>query len=138
MIKALAPYLLFRGEAADAVALYTSALGATVEGLMRWGDMPGGDMPPEAHGKVMHGCIRIDGHQLNVADSVFDPIERGNANHVLLEFDDPDHMDRCFAALSESGTVRMPVETTFWNARYGEVTDRYGITWKMNCDLPTA
>ena len=27
----------------------------------------------------------------------------------------------------------MPLQTTFWGARYGMLTDRYGVNWMLNC-----
>ena len=28
----------------------------------------------------------------------------------------------------------MPLEKTFWAARFGMVVDRFGIPWLINCD----
>jgi len=28
----------------------------------------------------------------------------------------------------------MPLEKTFWSARFGMVVDRFGIPWLINCD----
>ncbi|MDR1075656.1 MAG: hypothetical protein LBL59_04965 [Xanthomonadaceae bacterium] len=39
-----------------------------------------------------------------------------------------------FAALSESGTVQSPLAETFRAKRFGEVTDRFGVPWKINCE----
>ena len=39
-IKKLNPYLNFNGTAAQAIKLYESALGAKVENVMPWTDMP--------------------------------------------------------------------------------------------------
>ena len=29
----------------------------------------------------------------------------------------------------------MALETTFWNARYAHVRDRFGVSWMLNFDL---
>jgi PhnB protein len=44
--------------------------------------------------------------------------------------------ERCFAALAEGGTVILPLSTTFWAERYGEVVDRFGVPWEINCRKP--
>ncbi|MGV3710577.1 MAG: VOC family protein [Gemmatimonas sp.] len=30
----------------------------------------------------------------------------------------------------------MPLETQFWGARFGMLTDKFGINWMFNCELP--
>lgn len=136
MLKDLYPYLNFNGQAADAMALYVKALGAVVEGDMRWRDLPDHEVPAEMADRVMHGCIRIGGHTLNLCDvPPQHELKPGNDVHVMLEFADPDALARCFEALSEGGTVRMPIHDAFWGARYGELTDAFGIGWKFNCQL---
>jgi PhnB protein len=37
-----------------------------------------------------------------------------------------------FKALSEGGTVTMPLEETFWARTFGMVTDRFGTPWGIN------
>lgn len=39
-----------------------------------------------------------------------------------------------FAALSEGGTVTMPIEKTFWAVLFGVLTDRFGVSWEINCE----
>lgn len=40
-IKKLSPYIHFNGTAAKAIELYESALGAKIEAISRYGDVPG-------------------------------------------------------------------------------------------------
>src|SRR5262249_32940648 len=57
-IKQLNPYLNFDGTAAKAIALYEKALGAKVDRVQKFGDMPG-NTPPETKDRVMHASLRI-------------------------------------------------------------------------------
>jgi PhnB protein len=50
---------------------------------------------------------------------------------------DPAEAERIFHALAENGRVEMPIQETFWAARFGVVVDRFGIPWMINC-LKTA
>ena len=43
--------------------------------------------------------------------------------------------ERLFAALSQGGQVTMPLEPTFWAARFGMCTDAYGVPWMVNCEM---
>jgi len=30
--------------------------------------------------------------------------------------------------------VQMPLEATFWAARFGMLVDRFGVAWMVNCE----
>jgi PhnB protein len=47
-----------------------------------------------------------------------------------------DEADRLFGALSRGGEVRMPLMDAPWGARFGMLTDQFGIQWMINCFLP--
>ena len=44
--------------------------------------------------------------------------------------------DRVFKQLSADGTIRIPLQETFWAAGFGMVTDRFGVPWMINCGKP--
>ncbi len=52
---------------------------------------------------------------------------------MQLGVTDAAEADRVFHGLAEGGTVRMPIQKTFWAARFGMLTDRFGIPWMVNC-----
>ena len=43
--------------------------------------------------------------------------------------------ERLFAGISEGGKVTMPLEKTFWAERFGMCTDRFGVSWMVNCEM---
>jgi len=53
---------------------------------------------------------------------------------VTLGIDDPREAERVFHALSENGTVQMPIQKTFWAARFGMLVDQFGTPWMINCE----
>jgi PhnB protein len=55
---------------------------------------------------------------------------------VTLGIDDPKDAERIFHALAENGTVRMPIQETFWAVRFGMLVDRFGTPWMINCEKP--
>jgi hypothetical protein len=57
---------------------------------------------------------------------------------VALHVDEPAEAERVFAALADQGTVRLPIQETFWARRFGMLTDRFGIPWMVNCEQPSA
>lgn len=55
---------------------------------------------------------------------------------VQLSAATPEEAEGLFAALGEGGTVRMPRGETFWARRFGQVVDRFGTPWMIDCPLP--
>ena len=35
----------------------------------------------------------------------------------------------------EGGTIMMPLEDTFWGARFGMLKDKFGVNWMFNHEL---
>jgi PhnB protein len=133
-ITQLNPYLNFDGTAAKAIELYERVLGAKVEGqVQRFGDMPGAK--PEGKDRVMHAELRLGpGCVLMISDGPpgFPYTPEGNA-HVSVQCDDAAAMTRQFDGLAAGGKVTMPLQDTFWGAKFGMLTDPYGVRWMFNC-----
>jgi PhnB protein len=135
-IKKLNPYLNFNGTAAKAIKLYESALDAKVENVMPWTDLPGQPPSPDTKDRLMHAVLRIGEGMVMLSDSPPGmPVTIGSNAHITLDFDDPADMARKFDALSAGGKVTMPLQDTFWGARFGMLTDAYGASWMFNCEI---
>jgi PhnB protein len=134
-IKTLSPYFNFQGNAEKAIRHYEAALGAKADNIMRFGDMPGGDTPPDVKNRVMHCVLRLGTQVMMVSDvRPGEQIAPGGPVHISLDFDDEADMARKFEALAAGGKVTMPLADTFWGARFGMLTDAYGIQWMFNCE----
>lgn len=130
----LAPYLFFYGRCEEALEFYKGALAGTYE-LMRNGDSPmAAEMPPEAHNRVMHAKFTAPGVYFMASDGreskTIDPDE-GNIT-LSLETADTAEGERVFKALSDGGTVSMPLADAFWGGRFGMLADRFGVEWMMS------
>ena len=53
---------------------------------------------------------------------------------ISLGTTDASEADRLFQALGENGKVSMPIQKTFRAARFGMLTDQFGIPWMVNCE----
>jgi PhnB protein len=134
-IKQLNPYLNFDGTAGQAISLYERALGAKVERLQRFGEMPGSHPAPEHRDRVLHALLRLGPGVLMLSDTMpgMPFTAEGNA-HVCLDFDDAAEMAQQFDALALGGKITMPLADTFWGAKFGTLTDRFGVQWMFNCE----
>ena len=134
-IKKLNPYLNFNGTAAKAVKLYETALGAKVESVMPWTDAPGAPPSPATKDRIMHAALRIGEGVVMISDSrPEEPVTAGTNTHITLDFDDATDMARKFEALSAGGKITMPLQDTFWGARFGMLVDKFGVQWMLNSD----
>ncbi|KYF65792.1 VOC family protein [Sorangium cellulosum] len=134
-IKSLNPYLLFDGTADKAIKFYESALGAKSDGPpMRFGDIPGDNPAPEHKDRIMHATMRVGGGVIMISDTMPGmPTPAEGNTEVCLHFDDAADMARVFDALAEGGKVTMPLQDTFWGAKFGSLTDAFGTRWMFNC-----
>ncbi|GGA21199.1 VOC family protein [Paenibacillus physcomitrellae] len=83
-------------------------------------------------GKYLHAELHIKDHCVLYFADVFRPVVQGNQIWLSIEAENDEELTRIFNGLSEGGEVQMPLEVTFWGAKYGVVKDRNGITWELN------
>lgn len=127
------PYLTFSGRCEEALNFYVDALGARIDALMRFSDAPPGGMPdcPVEPDKVMHAMITI-GDNVVMASDGGSADQAGFSGFALtVTADDAVHAAACFNALSDGGTVTMPLSETFFAHQFGMVNDRFGVPWMV-------
>jgi PhnB protein len=121
----LTPHLTVR-NAAGAIEFYTRAFGARELGRQA---APDGE-------RLLHALLQFGSSQLMLNDEFPEmgacaaPQSLGGTTVTLhLEVGDA---DGAFKRAVEAGaTVSMPLEDTFWGARYGKVTDPFGHEWSI-------
>ena len=82
----------------------------------------------------MHARLVVRDHILMGSDAPPDRFEGMKGFSVTLGIDEPVEAERVFHALSENGTVRMPIQQTFWAARFGMLVDQFGTPWMISCE----
>jgi PhnB protein len=93
-------------------------------------------VPAEWRSKIMHAKLAVGDMVLMGSDAPPGRFDKPKGFSVTLGLSDPAEAERIFAALAENGTVQMPLEQTFWAARFGMCVDRFGIPWMINCEQP--
>jgi PhnB protein len=131
----LNPYLLFNGDCEAAFKLYETVLGGKIEALIPNEGAPGTEqLPAEWKTKIMHGRMTVNGQVIMASDAPPGRYSKPGGFSVNISVTDPKEADRIFNALSDGGTVHMPIAETFWAVRFGMFTDRFGIPWMVNCE----
>ena len=127
------PYLFFDGRCEEAIDFYRKAIGAQVEMMMRWKDMPE-PRPQPAPGpedKIMHASLKIGDTGVLASDGrcLGQPNFQGFA--LSLTAKDDAEARRLFGNLADGGQVQMPLEKTFFASSFGMVADRFGVSWMV-------
>lgn len=135
-MKNLNVYLTFDGTCEAALNFYRDCFGGEIVSMQRFGDVPGGDMPPGSEQRVMHAEFRAENVYLMASDGMPDqPPSAGTNTWLSVGLEDKAEQHDIFAKLSAGGQVVMALEETFWGAEFGMLTDRYGINWMFNREL---
>jgi PhnB protein len=131
----LITYLTFAGNCEEALNFYKEALNGQLLQISHMGEGPM-EVPEHVKGKVMHARLQIGENVLYMSDT-FDPssVVQGNNFSLSLQPETIDETEDLFNKLSAGGTVKMALQDTFWGARFGMFTDKFGIHWMLNCEL---
>jgi len=134
-MKAITNYLNFDGNTREAMTFYSQCLGTdlTVQTFKEAG-IPG---PPGSDDRVIHASLTKGPILLMASDTMPGaPFTQGNNFFVSVDCEGTEEIERLFNAFSDGGKVIMELQDTFWGARFGMLTDKYGIGWMFNHELP--
>jgi PhnB protein len=133
------PYLVFAGTCREAFDLYEKCLGGRIEMIQTHGESAMADhVSPEWRDKIIHARMRVGDNILMGSDGPPERYQVPQGIAVSLQLKDPAEADRIFNDLSAGGRVDMPIQETFWAARFAMFTDRFGIPWMVNCEQPAS
>ena len=130
----LDPYLTFDGNCAEAMRFYERVLGGKIGMMMKNSESPMAEQGSPSDGeRIMHARVEIDGRLLMASDAMAgQPYTPMSGFSLTLVYPTTDKARRVFDALAEGGTVRMPLQKTFWVESFGMVVDRFGTPWMVN------
>jgi PhnB protein len=130
-------YLHFSGQCEEAFKFYEKVLGAKIHSIFTFGDSPmAKEVPPDWHKKVVHARMSVDGNVVMGSDATPERYQRPQGFSMSIGVKGPDEAERIFKDLAQNGTVQMPIQKTFWSARFGMLVDQFGIPWMVNCEQP--
>ena len=129
------PYLHFGGRCEEALAFYRTAIGAEVDMVMHFNESPEptppGMLADGWESKVMHSSFRVGESTIMASDGCSPKDGNFDGFSLSLSVTTEADADRVFAALSDGGTVTMPLNKTFWSPRFGMLKDRFGLGWMI-------
>jgi PhnB protein len=136
-MKELTTYLNFDGNCRQAMTFYEKCLGVEFE-LSPFPDAQGRP-PSDPSASIIHARLSRQGQALLMASDTppdGDSLRLGNNCSVMIQCESIGEIERMSTALGQNGQVLMPLADMFWGARFGMLTDQFGIQWLFNYDLP--
>jgi PhnB protein len=128
-------YLSFNGECEAAFKFYEQCLDGKLGESFRYAGTPLADqVPADWQTKIMHASLTIGEQVLMGGDVAPDRYEKPKGFSLSLQIKNTAQAEHIFHLLAKDGTVMVPLEKTFWAARFGMLVDRFGIPWLINCE----
>jgi PhnB protein len=127
-------YLFFSGNCAPAMRFYERTLGGQLQAVMTYGQSPDPQhCPAGAEDLVMHTSLKLGDRTLMASDvpPSMDPKPMAGFS-LSLAYESPEEARRIFDALSQGGSVTMPMTKTFWAETFGMLVDQFGTAWMVS------
>lgn len=131
------PYFMFHGNAEEAIQKYFSIFGnGEIQFMQKYGDAQehlNGAMAAAEANLVIHCSFVLNGQPYFCSDSQQKQgANPGGVVTLCVNCESDEEIERLYKEFSEIGTAVMPLQDTFWDARYAVVADKYGVTWQLN------
>lgn len=134
-------YIQFDGNCEEAFNFYKTVFGGEFSYLGRFKEMPPAEgmpsIPVDVQNKIMHvGLPLSDGSSLMGCDWIefSKTFNSGNNISISVQAETVEQGAKIFHLLSEDGEIEMPYMETFWDAYFGKLKDKFGISWMINVE----
>ena len=134
-MKAFHTYLNFDGSTREAMSFYQKCLDAKLSPqTFRDAKI---DVPKGAEDRIVHARLEKGDQVLMASDTTPGmPFTPGTNFSISIQCESLPEIEKLFSAFSQGGKVTMPLQDTFWNARFGMLADRFGVNWMFNYEHP--
>ncbi|AJD92797.1 glyoxalase [Jeotgalibacillus malaysiensis] len=129
-------YMVFDGNAKEAINFYQDVFKTDQAEIMTFGEAPAHPAHPlseEEKQRVMHGKLNINGSDVMFSDTFpGSALTKGDNITLAVVINEEEKLRAQFDRIKEGGVVQMDLQKTFWSELYGQITDRFGISWQFN------
>jgi len=134
----LTPYITLEGRAKEAIQFYQEVIEAEVLSMFTYGDMP--DMPntftDDMKSLVAHAKLKVGDTELMVSDTpIGTPLGTGKRVTICITTDAVEHSRKIYEALKQEGQVNMPFQEESFSPGFGDVTDKFGVTFQIYTEI---
>ena len=131
----LNPYLNFDARTREAMQFYASVFGGEAT-FSTFADFGAAEPGSEDADKIMHSqLVTTAGFTLMAADVPTSMGVQPSPNGTIaLSGNEVDELRGYFDGLAEGGQITLPLEQAPWGDYFGQVTDKFGVSWMANID----
>ncbi|TDC72072.1 VOC family protein [Actinomadura sp. GC306] len=142
----LSVFLMFHGNAEEAMNYYTSLFedGEVLQVIRARAEDAGWD-----EGALQYGIFQLAGQRLVCSNTPppdshlrdlmpWHEFRFTPAMTIYVQRDSVEDFDRLYAALTEGGEVHLPARDYGFSPRFAWVTDRYGVSWRIDLSAESA
>jgi PhnB protein len=128
------PYLTFNGNCREAMSFYRHCLGGELH-FQTIGETPVSEKLSEKMKEcILQATLIKDDIVIMATDIVNDEgLLKGNNVSLMLHCQSEDELRNLFRELSYGGEQTHHIENNFWGVLIGNLTDKYGNQWVLNC-----
>jgi PhnB protein len=113
------PYVYFQGRCEEALEFYRGAIDADATVLARFDD------------KVAHAVLQVGDTVVLASDGQGSGQAEFSGFSLSLTVSEDAEAERLFDALSDGGSVQVPMAPTPFASRLGLVADKFGVPWMV-------
>ncbi|GAB3473676.1 VOC family protein [Nocardiopsis coralliicola] len=132
MAVSVTPHLNFRGDARQALEFYQSVFGGELT-VASYADT--GSTDPATADHVTFGQVAADSGFRIMAYDAYPHLEwdRGrDPFFVSVRCTGPEELQSYWDKLADGAEILQPIGPSPWSPLYGQLTDRFGITWVLD------
>lgn len=138
MTVKLTPCINLEGRAKEAIEFYKQAIGAKIVSITTYGEMP--EMPntftADLKNLVAHAKLKVGETELMFSDAPGGTrIENGKRVTICITTNEVEKSKRIYEALRQEGQVNMPFKKEPFSPGFGDVTDKFGVTFQVYTEL---
>ena len=125
-------FLNFGGNCEEAFRFYEQHLGGRITMMMRRAEQP--DQPvtwPGWEQSIQYATMDLGETQLMASDVPPDRFKPMRSVYLTLTVDRAEEADRLWGLLADGGEIFMPIADTFFATRFGQLRDRFGLSWMI-------
>ncbi|MBI1836608.1 MAG: VOC family protein [Flavobacteriia bacterium] len=129
-------YLNFKGNCKEAMIFYQSCFGGKLEIQSIVGSPMEHYCTIHSNEDVLHSSLTNAQFMLMASDMYLGELITGNNFSVFINCSSEEEITSFFSKIAVGGTIIDSLKTQFWGAIFGVVTDKFGIRWSFNYELP--
>lgn len=118
------PYLIFNGDAFDALEYYKEIfLDFDILQMTNY----------DSSNKIQQAVIRMSNLHLIIGDSeLSEPSQNSPETSIYIECDDLNEIEMLYRKLKRKGVIHVPLDDYEISKRYAWIQDKFGVYWQLN------